>query len=60
MIYLTKEWRINHEHAMIEIEMRVHKSAEIVDEQEFKRLYDKKQKQFVDAVVMGWRISKNG
>lgn len=38
MIYLTKEWRINHEHAMIEIEMRVHKSAEIVDEQEFKRL----------------------
>ena len=33
---------------MIEIEMRVHKSAEIVDEQEFKRLYDKKQKQFVD------------
>lgn len=48
MIYLTKEWRINHERAMIEIEMRVHKSAEIVDEQEFKRLYDKKQKQFVD------------
>ena len=48
MIYLTKEWRINHEHARIELDMRVHKSAEIIDEQEFRRLYAKKQKQFVD------------
>lgn len=39
MIYLTKEWRINHEHTMIELYMRVHKSAEIIDEQEFRRLY---------------------
>ena len=51
MIYLTKEWRINHEYAMIELDMRVHKSAEIVDEQEFSRLYDKKQKQFVDKEI---------
>ena len=48
MIYLTKEWRINHEHTMIELDMRVHKSAEIIDEQEFRRLYAKKQKQFLD------------
>ena len=51
MIYLTKEWRINHEYAMIELDMRVHQSAEIVDEQEFSRLYDKKQKQFVDKEI---------
>ena len=51
MIYLTKEWRINHEHAMIELEMRVHKSAEIVDEQEFRRLYAKKREQFVDREI---------
>lgn len=51
MIYLTKEWRINHEHTMIELYMRVHKSAEIIDEQEFRRLYAKKQKQFVDKEI---------
>ena len=51
MKYLTKEWRIKHEHAMIELEMRVHKSAEVVDEQEFRRLYAKKQMQFVDREI---------
>lgn len=51
MKYLTKEWQINREHAMIELDMRVHKSAEIIDEQEFRRLYAKKQKQFVDKEI---------